>query len=297
MSDIFVSYAREDKRIAKQIVDALKKAGWSVWWDPELQAGEHWDRAIETELANARCVVVIWSEHSVSKDWVLNEAMEAHEQRKLIPVSVAQVRPPLAFRRLQYADLTGWEGNAGDPRLQKLIQLVEAFVSRTATENQSAGSRNEVSDSRTAGPDRRSTVRYETILPGIGTDSLKLNATATAVVALLGRPSKEHSTGPDATIQGQQLILSYHDIGLRLVFWNAKLQRLDFVSAQAAFEPYLGQTPQGVSLESTENDIVRAYGEPQTDRKRRVFKYPGIDFTLATVSRRIVEIGVETPRY
>jgi TIR domain len=37
MSDIFISYKREEQPIARKLADALEKEGWSVWWDPKLR--------------------------------------------------------------------------------------------------------------------------------------------------------------------------------------------------------------------------------------------------------------------
>jgi hypothetical protein len=36
MSDIFISYKREEQYKARQLAIALEKQGWSVWWDPKL---------------------------------------------------------------------------------------------------------------------------------------------------------------------------------------------------------------------------------------------------------------------
>jgi hypothetical protein len=35
MSDIFISYKREEQPVAKKLAGALEKEGWSVWWDPK----------------------------------------------------------------------------------------------------------------------------------------------------------------------------------------------------------------------------------------------------------------------
>src|SRR5262245_22443416 len=43
MSDIFISYEREEQRVARKLAVALEKEGWSVWWDPKLRTGEHFD--------------------------------------------------------------------------------------------------------------------------------------------------------------------------------------------------------------------------------------------------------------
>jgi hypothetical protein len=33
MSDIFISYAREDRPRVERLAAALEQCGWSVWWD------------------------------------------------------------------------------------------------------------------------------------------------------------------------------------------------------------------------------------------------------------------------
>jgi hypothetical protein len=73
MSDIFISYKREEQPSARQLADALQKRGWSVWWDPKLRAGEHFDDAIEKALIDAKCVIVMWSKLSVKSRYVKDE--------------------------------------------------------------------------------------------------------------------------------------------------------------------------------------------------------------------------------
>lgn len=50
-------------------------------------------------------MVVVWSEHSVSSECVRTEAMEGMERKILCPVQLDATRPPLAFRRIQTAQL------------------------------------------------------------------------------------------------------------------------------------------------------------------------------------------------
>jgi hypothetical protein len=57
MSDIFVSYKREEQAAARKLADALEKEGWTVWWDPKLRAGERFDDVIEVALKESKCVL------------------------------------------------------------------------------------------------------------------------------------------------------------------------------------------------------------------------------------------------
>lgn len=59
--EIFVSYNREDLKIAQSVVDGLTAEGFNVWMDQNLQAGENYDEITEDRLHRARAEVVLWS--------------------------------------------------------------------------------------------------------------------------------------------------------------------------------------------------------------------------------------------
>ncbi len=88
MSDIFISYAEEDRGNAEQLAKALEGQSWSVWWDRNIPAGEDFDDVIERELNAPHCVIVLWSEKSIRSKYVKGEAREARDQKKLIPVFI-----------------------------------------------------------------------------------------------------------------------------------------------------------------------------------------------------------------
>jgi hypothetical protein len=112
MADIFLSYKREDRDKVRPLVEALQAQGWSVWWDTRIGVGETWDKVIETELAAAKCVVVVWSRRSVDSRWVRSEAHEGLERGCLVPVIIEGAKPPLAFKLVQSTDLTHRRGEA-----------------------------------------------------------------------------------------------------------------------------------------------------------------------------------------
>ena len=95
MSDIFISYKREEQAAARKLADALESEGSSVWWDPKLRAGERFDDVIEKALNEAKCVMVMWSERSVESRYVRDEATYALKRNKLVPVVIERSR--LAF--------------------------------------------------------------------------------------------------------------------------------------------------------------------------------------------------------
>ncbi len=124
MADIFVSYAREDQRAARRVVEALEAQGWDVWWDRELVAGEHFGRSIEQEIESAGCVLVLWSRHSVESGFVQGEAGIAAESDKLIPVTIEPVGLPVGFRSLHTLSLPDWD-DSGSKDFETLLTHVE----------------------------------------------------------------------------------------------------------------------------------------------------------------------------
>lgn len=81
MSDIFLSYARKDKERAHMFADALNKQGLSVWWDPNIDSGEIFQKIVQKELDAAKCVIVLWSKESVDSKWVNAEALKGDERK------------------------------------------------------------------------------------------------------------------------------------------------------------------------------------------------------------------------
>jgi hypothetical protein len=134
MSDIFISYSRKDRAIAAALAEILPGHGWTLYWDRQLRPGEIFDDVLEREVTAARCVVVLWSSNSVGSQWVRNEADVGARSNALISVLIENVMVPLAFRRVQAADLTGWKGDPTDPRLPDLLQAIAFFLGGASRE-------------------------------------------------------------------------------------------------------------------------------------------------------------------
>ena len=130
MSDIFISYAREDLERARRLAEALQPQGWSVFWDRTIPPGETWRGFIGAELAQARCLLVAWSEASLNSHWVIEEAEDGRARGILVPVLFDDVQPPLGFRYIQSARLVDWTGSPNAPDYQQLIGAIGRLVDK-----------------------------------------------------------------------------------------------------------------------------------------------------------------------
>jgi formylglycine-generating enzyme required for sulfatase activity len=132
MLDIFLSYKSEDRALVEPLVRLLTAEHFNIWWDVTLVPGERYAQSIKNALEEAPCVIVAWSRNSVESHWVQDEACFARDNQKIVPVSVDGVEPPLGFRQMQTVNLTGWTGNADDPRIVKLLAGVRRLVGKPA---------------------------------------------------------------------------------------------------------------------------------------------------------------------
>jgi len=130
MADVFVSYARGDKARVAPLVAAIQAQGWSVWWDPEIDAGQQFDDQIEVELKSAKAVLVVWTPTSASSRWVRGEAREAADRGTLVPVRFEGASLPMDVRAIHTTELDGWGENTASAPFQSLLRSLSAMIAR-----------------------------------------------------------------------------------------------------------------------------------------------------------------------
>ncbi len=130
MSDVFLSYKREDRDRVRPLVDALVAEGLRVWWDVQIEGGAAWRETIRANLDTASCVIVVWSHGSTGPEghFVQDEAARALRRGKYLPVVIDPVEAPLGFGQHQSLDLVGWRGSRRDPRFFDLLATTRAVM-------------------------------------------------------------------------------------------------------------------------------------------------------------------------
>jgi adenylate cyclase len=130
MADVFVSYSRADKARVAPLVAAIEAKGWSVWWDPAIEAGQQFDDQIDAELQAASAVLVVWTPTSVASRWVRGEARDAAERGILVPVRFAEARLPIDVRAIQTTDLDKWGEDPASAPFQDLLRSLGTVIKR-----------------------------------------------------------------------------------------------------------------------------------------------------------------------
>ena len=138
MTDIFISYSREDRPKVQVLAQALEGTGAKVWWDPHIKTGHGFRQEIQASLSQASAVVVVWSQYSVTSRFVCDEADEGAARGILFPALIDLVDIPLGFRQIQTADLTTWRGRKDDKALLEFVSVVADSVGAQSGEPEEA---------------------------------------------------------------------------------------------------------------------------------------------------------------
>jgi len=120
---VFLSYAAQDEKVASLIVTALATSGVPI--SPAHPQPQPALKQVARELTSARCLVVLWSQHSVKNDLVLAEADYARTRDIVVSAVIGKPPLPLGFRDAWFANLTDWTGEANSPQFLVLRRLVE----------------------------------------------------------------------------------------------------------------------------------------------------------------------------
>jgi hypothetical protein len=272
MSDVFISYKREDEPRVAKIAEALIAEGLDVWWDRGLPGGESWRTNIEKELHGARCVVVAWSKASVAPEghFVRDEAGQALKNGLLVPVFIDRVNPPVGFGEIQAVDLIGWRGNRADPFFQDLVAAIRAKldgVPAPRAKGPAARALRRVSFGGAVAVVAGITVAMGTNFGNVATHGCTLAAMQPGLSDTCGaigigeRPTREERLFWDARKPGscediRRYINRYHDRGAYLLEANALLSarhvdvRDRFVSTTTQLALYVMQAETGAETEA-----------------------------------------------
>ena len=130
MTDIFISYSKNDKPVVEILAACLHEDGWDVFWDRKIEAGADWNDEIQREIQNARCVLVVWSKASRESFWVQGEAAEAYARDTYVPIKIDDTNPPRLFRHVQAHSVSAWVRSGSTEDLDGLRQSIKSRIGK-----------------------------------------------------------------------------------------------------------------------------------------------------------------------
>ncbi len=131
---VFLSYASQDKPLVRELSRRLVAEGWIDTWQDEknLLPGQDWRVKIEEAVEEADVVIIVLSQHSVSKEGhVQKELRYAREIALekpddaifLIPLRLDECEVPRGLRFYQWADYFGDKKEETDRALLQSLRL------------------------------------------------------------------------------------------------------------------------------------------------------------------------------
>jgi len=111
MTQVFLSYADDDRATMEKIRNSLRRAGITVWTNrTDIKTGEVFAEAINRGIEQADNLVYLLSPDSINSTYCQQELDYASQlNKRIIPVLVRSTDPsqePTVLRDLQYIDLT-----------------------------------------------------------------------------------------------------------------------------------------------------------------------------------------------
>src|SRR5690349_10830108 len=112
MSEVFLSYARQDRDLARRLARDLDASGVSCWYDERLKAGDEWRGEIAAAMSSATTAVLLVTPSSLASRSVAAEWEQAiASSKRVVPVLAegAEVSdlPPL----LQHIQAASWQSD------------------------------------------------------------------------------------------------------------------------------------------------------------------------------------------
>ncbi len=126
--NVFISFKTEEREAARLLKDALSAEGFGVWWQEEIQCGQEWHGEIDTAIASAGCIVVLWSARAMNSPWVCHEASQAIARAVYAPARLEPIEIESPYDRLQATDLIRWDGNPNHHGFQGVLKRVKELI-------------------------------------------------------------------------------------------------------------------------------------------------------------------------
>lgn len=123
MSDVVVSFGRDDRAKAARVVQLLQRAGYACWWRGQLPDGPVRENLVHAKVSESKLLLVLWSESATDSGWVEKECRWAAGRVKVALLGSAVTAAPPA-KDQDVVEVIGWDGR--DARHDGVAELLEA---------------------------------------------------------------------------------------------------------------------------------------------------------------------------
>jgi tetratricopeptide (TPR) repeat protein len=146
--DVFISYAKEDERVADAICEALEKGGVRCWYAPrDVPYLVDYEEAIIDGISQSKLMLLVLSAHANNSAHVKREVQNACREEPQVPVLPFQIEDvPLSKSFRYYIGSVQWLVASNPPleaHLQKLVNYVQARLPQLEQDEDSGRQRSQ----------------------------------------------------------------------------------------------------------------------------------------------------------
>jgi hypothetical protein len=123
---IFVSHSHHDNEWCTQLVDALTRAGFDVWFDKQgLYVGDQWVSKLETELEGRDVFLVVLTPDAWGSKWVRRELQLAiHQDKRILGIKQKPVELSGFITMYQSLDAVGQDAQRVAQQIAETLGVV-----------------------------------------------------------------------------------------------------------------------------------------------------------------------------
>jgi hypothetical protein len=127
MAHVFISYKHTDSDdFARSLRQELENAGFDVWWDDDIPAGEDWRREIDQAIEDAFALVVIMTPEARKSEYITYEwACARGAEKPVIPLMWKSTGLHPRLDAFQYIDFAHSDHQIALDKLIKRLQIAE----------------------------------------------------------------------------------------------------------------------------------------------------------------------------
>lgn len=122
MTDVFISYKREERAGVERIAQALSDLELNVWYDVRLTAGKQWSPEIDHHAHKSWAMVVCYTPAALTSKWVRHEIEIGLAGDKLVPLFLTPCDLPEDLKAIHTLDLKDWGGGFSHPGFRALVK-------------------------------------------------------------------------------------------------------------------------------------------------------------------------------
>lgn len=121
MTDVLICHSPDNLASARLLSDAIAREGY------EAALRDAPSEAITGEIAEAKAMIVLWSEAAAASEWIRAEANVARGLKKLVQVSADGRPPPVPFDRAEMVSILTWKGEEDHPAWRSIQSALVAL--------------------------------------------------------------------------------------------------------------------------------------------------------------------------